>query len=276
MEKNERNPSPVQRLARVLTIAGSDSGGCAGLQADLKTFAALQTHGLCAVTALTAQDTEKVHSAFEIPTEFVARQIEVVAEDIGINAVKTGMLSSAAIICCVTAQLQRYQIRRLVVDPVMISTGGDRLIQKDAIRVLVNELFPLATVVTPNMHEAEALVGRKLSTSQEIRSAAREICSLGPQSVVIKGGHLQDPEQSDDLFYDGNAFHDLKGKRIKTHNTHGSGCTFSAAIAAYLAKDLSTAESVFRAKQYVQKAIQNSFSLGKGNGPLGHFWKCWE
>jgi len=276
MEINEPNPSESQQFARVLTIAGSDSGGCAGLQADLKTFAALQTHGLCAVTAVTAQDTKHVHSSLEIPEEHVARQIQVVLEDIGADAVKTGMLSSGKIVDCVASQLQRYQVTRLVVDPVMVSTGGNRLLEQEAIGQLVTRLFPLATVVTPNVHEAEVLVNRGLTSSADFETAAKEIRSMGPHAVVIKGGHLEDADHAIDLFYDGTKFLRLEGVRIPTKNTHGSGCTFAAAIAAYLGRGYSTEESVSKSKQYVQEAIRHSLSLGRGNGPLGHFYDWWE
>lgn len=276
MEINEPNPSKFQRFARVLTIAGSDSGGCAGLQADLKTFAALQTHGLCAVTAVTAQDTQHVYSSQEIPVELIAQQIKVVLEDIGADAAKTGMLSSGKIVECVASQLQRYQVKRLVVDPVMVSTGGNRLLKQNAISQLVTKLFPLAAVVTPNVHEAEVLVNKTLTTPEDFQSAAKEICGMGPQAVVIKGGHLEDPDHAIDLFYDGTKFLRLKGARVPTRNTHGSGCTFAAAIAAYLGRGYSTEESVSRSKQYVQGAIQHSLSLGRGNGPLGHFYNWWE
>jgi len=276
MERNEPNPSKIQRFARVLTIAGSDSGGCAGLQADLKTFAALQTHGLCAVTAVTAQDTKHVHSSLEIPEALIAQQIQVVLEDIGADAVKTGMLSSGKIVDCVASQLQRYQVTRLVVDPVMVSTGGNRLLEQNAVGQLVTKLLPMATVVTPNVAEAEVLVKRTLRTPEEFQTAAKEICSMGPRTVVIKGGHLEDPDHAIDLFYDGTKFLRLKGARVPTRNTHGSGCTFAAAIAAHLGKGYSTEESVTRSKQYVQEAIQHSLSLGRGNGPLGHFYNWWE
>ncbi len=275
MDRNEPNPSKTQRFARVLTIAGSDSGGGAGLQADLKTFAALQTYGLCAVTAVTAQDTQRVHSTFEIPEELVARQIEVVIDDMGVDAVKTGMLSSGGIIDCVASLLRRYQVQQLVVDPVMISTGGDRLLEPDAVDQLVRSLLPLANVVTPNLSEAQVLAKTSLNTSEELRLAAREIHAMGPRFVVIKGGHSKDPEHAVDLFFDGTEFHYLEGKRIATVNTHGSGCTFAAAIAAYLAQGRSALESVTKAKEYVQGAIENALSLGKGKGPLGHFYRSW-
>jgi len=276
MEINEPNPTRIQRFARVLTIAGSDSGGCAGMQADLKTFAALRTHGMCAVTAITAQDTLTVHASFTLPKELVAQQIQVVASDIGVDAAKTGMLPSAEIIGCVADQLRLLQLKRLVVDPVMITSGGNRLIESDAVAPLVTELFPIAAVVTPNVHEAEVLVERKLVTEADFKLAAEEIQRMGPKSVVIKGGHSEDPDHSVDIFFDGSEFHRLEGKRIRTANTHGGGCTYAAAIAAYLARGFSRLESVYKAKDYVQKAIEHSFPLGKGSGPLGHFFDLGE
>jgi hydroxymethylpyrimidine/phosphomethylpyrimidine kinase len=276
MQINEPNPSKTQRFARVLTIAGSDSGGCAGLQADLKTFAALKTHGMCAVTAVTAQDTHTVHSSFTLPKEMIVQQIQIVASDIGVDGVKTGMLPSAEIVSCVAEQLELLRLERLVVDPVMITSGGNRLVESDAVRQMVSELLPISAVVTPNVHEAEVLVGRKLVTESDFKRAAEEIRRMGPKSVVIKGGHSGDPEHSVDIFFDGSDFHLLKGRRIQTVNTHGGGCTFAAAIAAYLARGFSRLESVSKAKEYVQKAIQHSFSLGKGRGPLGHFFATEE
>ena len=271
MEINEPSPSEIQRFARVLTIAGSDSGGCAGIQADLRTFATLQTHGLCAVTSITAQDTEKVHSCFDIPERLVSEQIKVVLDDIGADAVKTGMLSSSAIIGAVASQLRRYKVNRLVVDPVMAATGGGQFIDPEAIHDLVLQLFPLAAVITPNLQEAEVLLERSLRTSEELRLGAQDLHRLGPRSVIIKGGHIDDPDHSTDLLYDGSEFHLLTGPRIRTSNTHGSGCTFAAAIAAYLARGLPIVSAAFKAREYVQRAIQYSYPLGKGNGPLGHF-----
>ncbi|MGH9339758.1 MAG: bifunctional hydroxymethylpyrimidine kinase/phosphomethylpyrimidine kinase [Acidobacteriota bacterium] len=260
-------------IPRVLSIAGSDSGGGAGIQADLKTFAALGVHGMTAVTSVTAQDTRRVHMASDLPLDNIRLQIKAVIDDIGVDAVKTGMLSSAEIISLVARAMKRYRIDRLVVDPVMISTGGDALIQPDAVDALKIDLFPLAIVVTPNLPEAQFLTGRQVRSREQIEKAIQEIFEMGPRSVILKGGHLDDPSASTDYFFDGKTVKEFAGPRIDTANTHGSGCTFASAIAAYLAQGLELEEAVFQAKEYVSHAIQHSFSLGRGSGPLGHFWK---
>lgn len=263
----------MANIPRALTIAGSDSGGCAGIQADLKTFAALGVHGMSAITSVTAQDTMRVYLASDLPVEAVERQIQAVLEDIGADAVKTGMLSSSAIIRSVARQLRRFAMECLVVDPVMVSTGGDRLIQPEAVESLKQELFPLASIVTPNLREAELLTGQAIKSLSEIRQAARQILSWGARSVVIKGGHFDDPNQSTDYFFEaGQQCVPLSAERIDTANTHGSGCTFASAIAAYLARGLELRESLVQAKAYVTEAIRHSLSIGQGNGPLGHFY----
>ncbi|RPJ55590.1 MAG: bifunctional hydroxymethylpyrimidine kinase/phosphomethylpyrimidine kinase [Acidobacteria bacterium] len=265
----------MQRILRALTIAGSDSGGCAGIQADLKTFGALGVHGMSVITSVTAQDTSRVYDTADLPLENIELQIKAVMEDIGADAVKTGMLSSAAIIGLVESKVRQYHVERLVVDPVMVSTGGDRLIREDAIDLLKNCLFPRALVVTPNLQEAEVLVGARIANQSELREAALAIHRLGPQAVVIKGGHFESENESLDLFYDGHQFLEFRASRVPTRNTHGSGCTFASAIAAFLAKGLELEEAVGRAKEYVTEAIRHSFPLGQGNGPLGHFYRFW-
>ena len=224
---------------------------------------------MSAITSITAQDTKAVYARFDLPEDLITRQIEVVAQDIGIDAVKTGMLPTAGIIRCVAEALERLRIRRIVVDPVMVSTGGDRLSDEDAISEMIENLFPLATVVTPNLQEAEVLTGRELVTSEDLENAARILKQMGPDSVVIKGGHRKDTGHSIDLFWDGNRFENIGGERIATKNTHGSGCTYSAAIAAYLARQLPLQDSVEQARRYVQEAILKSYDLGQGHGPLG-------
>ncbi len=223
------------------------------------------------VTCVTAQDTRRVYDVFELTGDQVGRQIEAVLEDIGTSVVKTGMMPSAEIIEAVAAHLDRYRIELLVVDPVMRATGGDSLIQDEAVAVLKEHLVPLATVITPNLPEAEFLVQRKIRSEQEIKAAARDILELGPQAVIIKGGHLPDPERSTDYLFDHDGLTLVKGPRIHTQNTHGSGCSFASAIAAYLAQQLELKEAVIRAKEYVTEAIRHSLALGHGNGPLGHF-----
>jgi hydroxymethylpyrimidine/phosphomethylpyrimidine kinase len=266
----------VQKIPRALSIAGSDSGGCAGIQADLKTFAALAVHGMTAITSVTAQDTVRVHMVSDIPLENIEMQIEAVIQDIGVDAVKTGMLSSNEIISLVARQMEKHQVEKLVVDPVMVSTSGDPLIREDAVEALKRVLFPLALVVTPNLREAECLSRQTIRDQKDLEKAAREIFGLGPKAVLIKGGHFRDSHLSEDYLYDGKRFASFSAERFDTRNTHGSGCTFASAIAAWLAHGLDLEEAVRRAKDYVTEAIRNSFSLGHGTGPLGHFHRFWE
>lgn len=263
----------MERIPRALSVAGSDSGGGAGIQADLKTFAALGVHGLTALTAVTAQNTRRVLGIVTMPPEFVALQIDSVVDDIGVDAVKTGMLPSGAVIEAVADRLERRNLRRLVVDPVMISTGGDRLIDSGAVETLRERLLPLALVVTPNLHEAEVLADLKIGDEVGLREAARRIHGFGPTAVIVKGGHREDPARSVDLLFDGVSFVELPAPRIDTRHTHGSGCTFSAALAAFLARGEELPEAARRSKQYVTGAIRASYPLGDGHGPLGHFWK---
>jgi hydroxymethylpyrimidine/phosphomethylpyrimidine kinase len=253
-----------------MTIAGSDSGGGAGIQADLKTFQALGVYGTSTLTAITAQNTLQVRAVHEIPIDVVAAQIDAVMDDIGVDAAKTGMLSSAEIIGTVAERVRYWRLDRLVVDPVMVSKSGDRLLREDAVQALVRDLLPLALVLTPNLPEAEVLVGRSLGTDDEIRQAAREIQALGPRAVVMKGGHRQG--EAVDLLFDGQTFHVFSSERFDTPNTHGTGCTFSAAIAAGLAQGLDVVDAVGAAKRYVSEAIRRSTPLGAGHGPVAHDW----
>ena len=254
-----------------MTIAGSDSGGGAGIQADLKTFAALGVYGTSALTAITAQNTLGVTAIHEVPTEIIAAQIQAILSDIGADAVKTGMLSSSAIIETVAQELQRHGVKRLVVDPVMVAKGGDRLLREDAVEALRTRLLPLATVVTPNMPEAEVLTGLTVRTPEDAREAARRIVAMGARSVVVKGGHITQ-DDAVDTFYDGSEFREFRAQRIDTKNTHGTGCTFASAIAAGLAKGLALAEAVAQAKNYVTEAIRANLEIGAGHGPLNHFY----
>jgi hydroxymethylpyrimidine/phosphomethylpyrimidine kinase len=253
-----------------MTIAGSDSGGGAGIQADLKTFQALGVYGASSLTAITAQNTIGVTAVHEIPTEVIAAQIDAVAEDIGVDAAKTGMLSSADIIATVAERIRHWHLDRLVVDPVMVSKSGDRLLREDAVEALVRDLLPLAMVLTPNLPEAEVLVGRSLQTDEDIRQAARDILDLGPRTVVMKGGHRQG--DAVDVLFDGQEFIEFRSERFATPNTHGTGCTLSAAIAAGLAQGLSIPTAVADAKRYVSEAIRRSQPLGAGHGPIAHDW----
>lgn len=255
-----------------LTIAGSDSGGGAGVQADLKTFAALGVHGLCAVTAVTAQNSLGVFGVQRISPRMVSAQIQAVMEDIGCGAAKTGMLFDPAIIRQVARDIRRFGIRPLVVDPVMVAKGGHPLLQPSAERALIRELLPLADIVTPNLDEAARLSGmRKIATPDQMREAARRIHSLGPKQVLVKGGHLEG--DAVDLLFDGRGFRELSSIRINTEHTHGTGCTLSAAMAAFLAKGYGMEQAVRRAKSYLQGAIKKSYPTGAGHGSLDHFWQ---
>ncbi len=259
-------------IARALTIAGSDSGAGAGIQADLKTFAALGVYGLSALTAITAQNTQGVLAAQDLPPELVEAQIDAVLEDIGADAAKTGMLSSSAIIEVVARCVSRWDLR-LVVDPVMVAKGGDPLLQPEAITTLSTVLLPLAEVVTPNLFEAEVLTGQRIETLDDMRAAAQAIRALGPRHVVVKGGHrAADPV---DVYFDGKRFAELRAERISTRHTHGTGCTFSAAIAAFMARGLPVDAAITGAKSYITQAIRHAPGLGSGHGPVGHFWQ-WQ
>jgi hydroxymethylpyrimidine/phosphomethylpyrimidine kinase len=259
-------------IPRALTIAGSDSGGGAGIQADLKTFAALGVYGLSALTAITVQNTLGVQAAQDLPPELVEAQIDAVLEDIGADAAKTGMLSRPGIIEAVARCVSRWNLR-LVVDPVMVAKGGDPLLQPEAITTLSTLLLPLAEVITPNLFEAEVLTGQRIETLDDMRAAAQAIHALGPRHVVVKGGHrAADPI---DVYFDGERFVELRAERISTPHTHGTGCTFSAAIAAFMARGLPVDAAVTGAKDYITEAIRHAPGLGKGHGPIGHFWQ-WQ
>lgn len=252
-----------------LTIAGSDSGGGAGIQADLKTFFALGIYGMSVLTSITAQNTLGVQGVHDLPPVFVGLQIDSVMQDIGADAVKTGMLSNAQIIKIVSQKIKKYQVKNLVIDPVMVAKGGDRLLREDAVKELKEDLIPLAMVVTPNLSEAEVLSELRIQDIEDMKEAARKIYKLGPKNVLIKGGHILS-EQAVDLLYDGKTFKEFKAERFKTKNTHGTGCTFSAAITAELAKRKSVEEAIDTAKRYITLAIKNSLSIGHGHGPLNH------
>jgi len=266
----------VAKVPVALTIAGSDSGGGAGIQADLKTFSALGVYGASAITAVTSQDTLRVYGVVELEPAFVASQIDAVIGDIGADAVKTGMLASAPIIEAVADRLRHWDVTTLVVDPVMVAKGGDKLLRDDAVTALKERLLPLALVVTPNIPEAEVLVGRSLRGWDEIKEAAREIHAMGVANVVIKGGHMEDDIRATDLLFDGNGFRDYSTGRVDTKSTHGTGCTFASAVAATLAKGESVPLSVASAKAYVTKALQSSYELGHGHGPVNHFYRFWR
>jgi hydroxymethylpyrimidine/phosphomethylpyrimidine kinase len=262
-----------KKIPRALTIAGSDSGGGAGIQADLKTFTAFKVFGMSVLTSITAQNTQWVLGINDLPPEFVELQIDAVLSDIGVDAAKTGMLSNEAIVMTVANKFKQYGIEKLVVDPVMRAKSGDALLKREAEKALVKELLPLAFVVTPNLPEAEVLSGIQISSVENMKEAAKRIKALGPKYVLVKGGHLEWTPESTDILYDGKDFYDFSSLRIETKNTHGTGCTYSSAICAGLAKGLYLVEAIEKAKNYVTEAIRKSFNLGKGHGPLNHFWK---
>lgn len=254
-------------MPRAMTIAGSDSGGGAGIQADLKTFTVLGVFGTSAITALTAQNTTGVSGVVEVAPEFVVEQIDAIMRDIGTDAAKTGMLSNAGIIEAVAAAVRRWEIARLVVDPVMIAKSGSPLLRPEATDALRRVLLPLALVVTPNLHEAAALIGRPVRTLPEMRGAARAIHAMGPRCVVVKGGHLEDGDQSIDVLYDGDVFEEFSAPRAASRHTHGTGCVFSAAIAAGLARGQPVRDAIAAAKALITAAIAAGLPIGAGHGP---------
>lgn len=256
-------------IARALTIAGSDSGGGAGIQADLKTFTVLGVYGMSALTAITAQNTRGVHGIYNLPLEAIEKQIDAVVADIGADAAKTGMLSQAPVIELVAAKIRQYAIPNLVVDPVMVAKGGARLLEESAQNALIELLIPLAKIVTPNLPEAEVLTGLEIRTVADMKEAAKRIHDFGADTVVVKGGHLAG--DAIDIVYDGETFSELRAARIETRHTHGTGCTFSAALAAELAKGKSVTEAVAVAKEFITCAIADSLELGGGHGPTNHW-----
>ncbi len=262
-------------MRTALTIAGSDSGGGAGIQADLKTFAAWGVYGTSAITAVTAQNTRGVTAWEPVSTELVIAQMEAVGADLPPAAVKTGMLASAAIVEAVAATIAELELPNLVVDPVMIAKGGDRLLLEDAVAVIRTELLKLAEIVTPNVPEAEVLAGLSIRTLDDMRSAARRIRALGPRVVVVKGGHLHTGDVVIDVVCTPDHEFDLRGPRLDTPHTHGTGCTFAAAITACLALGQPVDEALRSARAYLEGAIRHAPGLGGGHGPLNHFWRVY-
>ena len=254
------------KLPVALTIAGSDSGGGAGIQADLKTFAALGVHGTCAITAITAQNTVTVSDIHEVPIAMIRAQIDAVMTDMDVAAAKTGMLATSAIIVAIAEAIRTYAIKNLVVDPVMVAKGGATLLRADAIDAMRSLLLPLAAVITPNLPEAEVLLGRQIKTFADRRQAARDLVAMGARAAVVKGGHADG--EAIDVYWDGAQMVDLPARRIATSDTHGSGCVFSAAIAAGLAKGLDSVSAVREAKDFISQAIEQSLELGHGHGPV--------
>ena len=267
-------PRPVLDLPVALTVAGSDSGGGAGIQADLKVFFALGCHGTSALTALTAQNTVAVTGIHEVPPAFVGAQIDAVATDLNVAAAKTGMLASADIVGAVATSLRTHGIDRLVVDPVFVSKHRDTLLAESAIAALKDDLVPLAAVVTPNLYEASGLLGWEVATLDDAERAAKELHSLGPRAVLVKGGHLTDqPSESIDVFYDGSGVTLLRSPRFDTKDTHGTGCALSAAIAARLAHGDAVIDAVLFAKDFISGAIEHGLRLGRGYGPVNPGWR---
>ena len=262
------------RIPRALTIAGSDSGGGAGIQADLKTFSAFRVFGMSAITAVTAQNSLGVQGVENLSPAFVAQQIESVLSDFGADAAKCGMLSTAAIIEAVAATIAAHRLENLVVDPVMVAKSGDALLQPDARDALIGRILPLALVVTPNLPEAESLTGMPVTTREDMEEAARRIHAMGPRSVLVKGGHLKG-DDAVDVLWNGKTLTTFSVARIDSVNTHGTGCTYSAAIAAGLARGNALPEAVREAKAYVTRAIQEGFQAGRGVGQLRHFVSEW-
>ncbi|MFO7965501.1 MAG: bifunctional hydroxymethylpyrimidine kinase/phosphomethylpyrimidine kinase [Desulfobacterales bacterium] len=257
-----------------LTIAGSDSSGGAGIQADLKTFQAHGVFGMSAVTAVTVQNTQKVYDIQEITPRIVHDQIACLFEDVKIHAVKIGMVSNVKLIEAVATALKAVDLPPVVLDPVMISKSGYRLLNQNARDALVDYLFPLSAVITPNIYEAEALIGKKIKTIEDMKRAANDILKFNAKKVVIKGGHLREARATD-ILYDGKEYKELQGHWVKTKNTHGTGCTFSSAIAANIALGNTFFDAVSLAKKYITGAIEHSLSIGKGYGPTHHFFELY-
>ncbi len=257
---------------RVLSIAGSDSGGGAGIQADLKTFSALGCYGMTAITAITAQNTMGVSAIHGVPPEMLKAQIQAVVEDIGVDAVKIGMLHSPEVVQVVAWAIRHYQLKQVVLDPVMVATSGDRLMAQETVQVLVHELFPLAAVVTPNLDEAALLLGHGIDSAAALDQAARDLLALGAQAVLLKGGHLPGVQVVDVLAQPQQPLQHLRSARIASRNVHGTGCTLSSAIAAHLAFGLALPQAVAQARAYILQAIAAGAEVrtGHGHGPLNH------
>jgi hydroxymethylpyrimidine/phosphomethylpyrimidine kinase len=268
----------MKKYKTVLTIAGSDSGGGAGIQADLKTVSACGCYGMSVITAITAQNTQGVSDIFPLHLSTIEKQLDAVLEDIGADAVKIGMLHSSEVIALIAQKVKQFEIRNLVIDPVMVATSGDKLLQDEAITALKEKLLPLATVITPNIPEASILLGRKISSQSELPASAKELSNNGAVSIMLKAGHLSD-DRLIDVLYDAEVddFIYLESQRINTLNTHGTGCTLSSAIASYLAKGEDLKSAVEKGKHYIDNAIRagRDYQTGHGHGPVHHFFNWW-
>ncbi len=267
-----QNPSLTHRYVRVLTIAGSDSGGGAGIQADMKTIAALGGYGMTAITALTAQNTQGVQGIHAVPPEFLKAQIQSVMDDIGVDAIKIGMLHAPGIVEVVCWAIDHYKPRHVVLDPVMVATSGDRLIAQETVATLVRDLFPRASLITPNLDEAALLLDQPLQTIDQLEGAAQGLLAMGARAVLLKGGHLAGDEVVDVLLQAQQPAKRFASRRIASHNVHGTGCTLSSAIAVGLAQGLDMAAAVAQARSYILQAIADGASVrtGHGHGPLNH------
>ena len=279
MNEHSKNQNSLRQYCKVLTIAGSDSGGGAGIQADLKTFSAIGCYGMSVITALTAQNTQGVKAIHAVPPAFAVEQIEAVLSDIGADAIKIGMLYSAELIEAVAQELKKHGARKIVLDPVMVAQSGDKLLQDDAIEAIKTHLMPLADVVTPNLPEASVLCGMPLTQWGDIESAAEILAKYGSRSILIKGGHGDERKSTDLLFLAGEGrFVSLAADRIETRNNHGTGCTLSSAIASYMAKGNDIEQSVQMAKAFINHAIAAGahYKIGHGHGPVHHFFQWWR
>lgn len=264
---------------KALTIAGSDSGGGAGIQADLKTFSANGVYGMSAITAITAQNTRGVQAIHPVPVGIIHQQIASVMEDIGTDVVKTGMLHSSDVINTIRDALEEYPPPHLVVDPVMVATSGDKLLEDEAIQTLIGVMLPMASLITPNLPEAEIILGRKIETPDQARQAAKDMAKTGARGILLKSGHARGEELTDLLYLPGeDEMIEIPNQRISTSNTHGTGCTLASAIAAWLARGLSLHQATRKGLEYTHQAIEQGalYQLGHGNGPVQHFYKFWN
>ena len=275
MNKNQITKSTNQQINTILTIAGSDSGGGAGIQADIKTISALGGFAASAITAVTVQNTRGVSGICDIPHKIVAEQIEAVLSDFSVKAVKIGMINQADLVEVIASAVKKYAIENVVLDPVMVATSGDKLMQHATIEKLKNELFPLAAIITPNLYEAGILLNRKIATIEQMKTAAKELCVFGCKSALVKGGHLDKDDMTDILYLaEEDAFYTFSAGRIETKNLHGTGCTLSSAVAVFLAFGEDIPQAVRLAKQYLTSAIEagKDIEIGTGNGPVNHFF----
>ena len=279
MNEQSKKQNSLRQYSKVLAIAGSDSGGGAGIQADLKTFSAIGCYGMSVITALTAQNTQGVNAIHAVPPAFAVQQIEAVLSDIGADAIKIGMLYSAELIEAVAQALKKHGARKIVLDPVMVAQSGDKLLQDDAIEAIKTHLMPLADVVTPNIPEASVLCGMPLTQWSDIENAAETLANYGSRSVLIKGGHGDERKSTDLLFLAGvGRFVSLEADRIETRNNHGTGCTLSSAIASYMARGNDVEGAVQKAKTFMNHSIAAgaAYKIGHGHGPVHHFFQWWQ